>query len=51
MWSSSDMRTTGAKMAWDQVCLPKEEWGGDMNQKDSIIEQDCFVEKHLESVQ
>jgi hypothetical protein len=27
MWSSSDMRTTGAKMAWDQVCLPKEEWG------------------------
>jgi hypothetical protein len=25
--------------------------GGDMNQKDSIIEQDCFVEKHLESVQ
>jgi hypothetical protein len=28
MWSSSDMRTTGAKMAWDQECLPKEEWVG-----------------------
>jgi hypothetical protein len=28
LWSGSDMRTTGAKVAWDQVCLPKNEGGG-----------------------
>jgi len=44
------MRTTGAKMAWDTVSLLKKE-GEARNQKDNIIEQDCFVEKHLESVQ
>jgi len=27
LWSGSDMRTTGAKVAWDQVCLPKKEGG------------------------
>jgi len=27
LWSSSDMRTTKAKVAWDQVCLPKKEGG------------------------
>jgi hypothetical protein len=27
LWSSSDMRTTGAKVAWDQVCLSKKEGG------------------------
>ena len=27
LWSGSDMRTTGAKVTWDQVCLPKKEGG------------------------
>ena len=27
LWSGSDMRTNGAKVAWDQVCLPKKEGG------------------------
>jgi len=27
LWSSSYMRTTGAKVAWDRVCLPKNEGG------------------------
>jgi hypothetical protein len=27
LWSGSDMRNIGAKMAWDQVCLPKKEGG------------------------
>jgi hypothetical protein len=27
LWSGSDMRTTEAKVAWDQVCLPKKEGG------------------------
>jgi hypothetical protein len=28
LWSGSDMRTTGAKVAWDQICLLKKEGGG-----------------------
>ena len=27
LWSGSDMRTTCAKVAWDQVCFPKKEGG------------------------
>jgi hypothetical protein len=27
LWSGSDMRTTGTKVAWDHVCLPKKEGG------------------------
>jgi hypothetical protein len=27
LWSGSDMRTIRAKVAWDQVCLPKKEGG------------------------
>jgi len=27
LWSGSDMRTTGAKVVWDQVCLLKKEGG------------------------
>jgi len=50
LWSSSNMRTTGAKVAWNQVCLPKNE-GGARNKKDNKIEQDCFIETHLEPVQ
>jgi len=50
LWSGSDMRTTGAKVACDQVCLPKKE-GGARNKKDSRMEQDCFIETHLEPVQ
>jgi len=30
LWSGSDMRTTGAKGAWDQTCLPKKEGASDM---------------------
>ena len=48
--SGSDMRTIGAKVAWDQVCLPKKE-GGARNKRDKRMEQDCFVETHLEPVQ
>jgi hypothetical protein len=48
LWSGSD---TGAKVAWDQVCLPKKEGGGARNRKDNKMEQDCFVETHLEPVQ
>jgi len=43
------MRTTRAKVAWDQVCLPKKE--GARNKKDSRMEQECFVETYLEAVQ
>jgi hypothetical protein len=50
LWSGSDMRTTRAKVAWDQVCLPKKE-GGARNKKDNRMEHDCFVETHLEPVQ
>jgi len=48
--SGSDMRTIGAKVAWDQVYLPKKE-GGARNKRDKRMEQDCFVETHLEPVQ
>jgi hypothetical protein len=44
------MRTTGAKVAWDQVCLPKKGRGA-RNKKHNRMEQDCFVETHLEPVQ
>jgi hypothetical protein len=50
LWSGSYMRTTKAKVAWDQTCLPKKE-GGARNKKDNRMEQDCFVETHLEPVQ
>jgi hypothetical protein len=48
--SSSDMRTIGAKVAWDQVCLPNKERGA-KNKKDNRMEQDCFVETRLEPMQ
>jgi hypothetical protein len=48
--SGSNMRNIGAKVAWDQVCLPKKK-GGVRNKKDNRMEQDCFVETHLEPVQ
>jgi len=44
------MRTTGAKVVWDQICLPKME-GGARNKKNNRMEQDFFVETHLEPVQ
>jgi hypothetical protein len=47
LWSRSNMRTIRAKVTWDQVCLPKKE-GGARNKKDNRLEQDCFVETHLE---
>jgi len=43
------MRTTGAKVDWEQVCLPKK--GGARNKKDNRMEQDCFVETYMEPVQ
>jgi len=43
LWSVSDIRTNRAK-----VSSKKE--GGARNQKDNIMEQDCFVETHLESM-
>ena len=45
-----NLRTTRARVAWDQVCLPKKERGLGIK-KDNRMEQDCFVETHLESVQ
>jgi len=50
LWSGSYMRTTGAKVAWDQVCLPKKGRGA-RNKKHNRMEQGCFVETHLEPVQ
>jgi hypothetical protein len=50
LWSGSDMRTTRAKVAWDQVYLSKKGRGA-RNKKDNRMEQDCFVETHLEPVQ
>ena len=45
LWSGSDMRTTGAKVAWDQIQSVAR------NKKDNRMEQDCFVETHMEPVQ
>ena len=50
LWSGSYMRTTGAKVAWDQVCLPKKGRGA-RNKKVNRMEQDCLVETYLEPVQ
>ena len=47
LWSGSDMSTTRAKVAWDQVCFPKKEGGLGITR----MEQDCLVETHLELVQ
>ena len=50
LWSGSDMSTTRAKVAWDQVCLPRKE-GGLGIKRIHRMEQDCLVETHLELVQ
>jgi hypothetical protein len=39
LWSGSDMRIIGAKVAWGQVCFSKRR--GARNQKDNKMEQSC----------
>jgi hypothetical protein len=43
LWSVSDVRITRAAVS-------SKKGGGARNQKDNIMEQDCFIETHLESV-
>jgi hypothetical protein len=50
VWLGSDMRTTGVK--WLGIrCVFQKRRGGARNKKDNRMEQDCFVETHLEPVQ
>ena len=44
-WSGADLQSTGAKIAWDDICIPKDEGG--LGSKEVGVWNRAVVAKHI----